>query len=515
MHQIAWGLRTSAKPYIGALVLSVIVGFTFMTASSLGTLVRQLASQYVENEENIIGSFAMSYLATFNRGEMGAFGAIAFGICLISAIVSPIPGTLSTSVANPKYLVSLGLNKWHRFFDSVISQSLASVSFLELFILLGLTSLVTLDGGRGKGIVLSLFIWMLLNCISILVLWIVEYGFRRYGSKVRKIFAGIVIGIIGIALILDPNHGRTVFGLGTLFMEVMGNIANYSWGYIFSFVSVLIAFSLVSLFVAGIMSSKTLMLPENILNKDVTAIRSNKRVGAPFALLLKGDSTWKMFANSLFRSPDMLKPIGFVIILGWAISFFMPGSTMVGSTFALSIPMIVALTWGANALAHLSGGGLWLNSAGDALKNAPWIIFLIQFVISVLLSIVVWVPSFVAGMTPFNMFVTNILITVATSLVIGRSAMSKSFAQPKPLHYGARAEATLSPLKTLEYMFRFAMFGGQIGIVLVSLEASFTVILGVTAIIAVWEFLRIEYTKMKWSNPTYRGRVLSSISVDE
>lgn len=512
MHRIAWGMNRSAKPFLALTFITAIFSLIFIGAASLGTLIRYLASLYLVNDENVVGAFAMTYLGNFSRGEMGAIGALALAVCVASAVFSPIPGTMSTSVVTPKQVAPYGLNKWHRFFDSIISQAFASVAMLELVILLGLTSIITLDGGRNKGLVVSIFIWLLLNAVSIFILWVVEFLYRKYGSKTRAIIMGSISAIIALALIIDPNHGKTVFGLGTLFMGYIDGIDAHSWGSILIFGVVTVALILSVLAVAGMFSAKTLMLPENTKNPEQTTTTVFTKYKQKFNITTK--RTWQIFLNTLVRSPNLYKPVIFVVIIGWIGSFIIPNSVMMGSTFALSIPMIVGLAWGSNALAHLSGGGVWLNAQG-LLKNAPWIVFFIQFISSIVLVAIVWLPSLAAGITKPDTFLMNMLLAVTTSLVISRSAMSKSFAHPTPLHFGSRAESTLSPLKTLEYLARFAFFGGQIGILLTSAEVGVMIVLVVAGLVACWQWLRIAYTNMKWSVPSYRGQQLSKIAIDD
>lgn len=500
---LQWGLNRSIKSKVIFSIVITVLSLSMFFVSKIGWFIKFLA---IENPESAASQFAKTYIASFARGEMGTIGATALGFCILSSLLSPFTGATSTSFIPPKEMAGLSVVKWQRFVDSIIAQVISSISLLQLVILTALTTMITMDSANKTGAyVLTWVIWVFLVTLTNLSLWISEYVSRRFTSKIKGVITSTVLIILGIAVILDPNHGSTVFSIGNIYSEQVSKMSKLDT------LDQLITIGLVSLasmflvYVSAVMSSLSLALPEPYSN----AAKNKKPAGS----FIKGSGLTSIFLRSMLRVGDIKRPILSSLILGAVIITLAPQTYSVNTTFAIVIPLVIALAWGANALAVLGGGAVWMQTQPKALKNAPWVIFLTQVIMAMALFIVIWIPAGVTGRSSLDNLLSNFLAVLAVSVITARSATSKSINAPEPMQFGSRGESSLSPSKALEYTLRFALWGGVYGIAILSIEDLKTQLYMAGAAVG-WSVLRVVLMQDKWDSSIKQAQVIAKVSND-
>lgn len=497
-----WGFTRSLRMRVVALVGLLVAGFSVTIMSQTGSMVKFAAIE----QTGIVQTYAKTYLASFQRGELGGIGATALGICILSALVSPFTGATSTSFLPPKELAGLSVTRWHRFSDSVIAQSISSISVLQLITLTALSSMITLDGGRTQGLIFTWAVWISLVCLTIMALWISEYIHRRFGKTTRFVILGIFAAIVGTAVLIDPQHGTTVFGIGNLYADVVQNVGTSGTLYAVLAPLAVIGAGAVFMYAGAVLASITLALPEESSRQSVQDVYSGK-----FAIK-SPTPTW-MLVRSVFRLPEVRKPIISAVVIGVILTTFAPQSFAINSTFAVIIPLIIALAWGSNAFAHLGGGTTWVLSQPNALKRAPWTLFAIQLSGSLILFFLIWTPSVLIGRNSLDDLFINLLAVLASGTIVARSATTKSLRHPSATYFGARSESTLSPSKALQYTLLFSLWGGQVGVIVLAIENNLFRF-GILALVILVQILRLTWLQEFWEKPENRRRVAAAVAND-
>lgn len=495
------GIRTKKAKLL--IIFVVLMGFSaLVSASHAGSAIIFIATE----QTGVVQQYALNYLASFMRGELGGIGAGAFGLCVISAILSPFTGAVSTSLVPPNDLVGMSIPRWHRFTDSIIAQSISSISLLQLITLTALSSMLTLGGGRSMGIVFTWFSWMLLVSISIASLWASEFLYRRFGRASRRF---ILIGagaLLGVGLLLDKNHGSTFFGVGSIYAEGVRTIGNMNIVGQIVKISIVGIISIIVAYLAAMLSAGALSLPERATENKNSNVYSGR-----FAI--KGNSFVPVLLRTILRSPEVRKPIFSGIVMGAVLVTAMPDAKSITSTFTIVIPLIVALAWGSNALGHFGGGMAWMNTVPGLLNRVPWTIFWTQVAMSLGTFTIIWLPSIVLGHAGINMVLPALLASMTSTAIIARSATFKSILHPTMTHFGSRGASSLSPSRALNYTVRFSFFGGQAGVIVLALNnIGFQAIICGAAII--WSLVRMTLLQGKWEDSEVRSQVVNAVATD-
>lgn len=501
LMRLQW--RTIRRPRTKVLIVGIILlgVVALLSISQTGQMIRFVASE----EEGIAQQYALSYLSAFMRGELGAIGSSALGLCVMSALLSPFTGSVSTSIIPPRDLSGMSVTRWHRFADSVVSQVISSISVLQLLTLTALSSMLTLDGGRAPGILLTWAVWLLLICLAVISLWVAEFMFRKFGTKSRRLILFTAASVLSAALLIDPHHGSTLFGLGGLYADTVGNIGNMPTVAQIATIGGVLLGGVVALYIAAIFAAMSLKLP------DVTAGSQTTVKAGRFKI--PGQGVVSMMLRTIVRSSEIRKPLLSGTLLGIILTTLLPNTQAVSSTFAVVVPLVVALAWGSNALAHLGGGAVWLASLPGALKHTPWVLFTIQIALSLSIFTVIWLPSVLLGRASWDSVVANFFAVIASGVVVARSATHKSIHHPAATRFGSRAESTLSSSRALNYTLRFSLWGGQFGVIVLAVD-NMLVRLGMCGAAIIWSLIRMGKIQEYWEDPEVKRKVVTTVAAD-
>lgn len=488
-----------------ALLLGLVV-----LVSYAGYFIRSLAQDGGGNKE--AQEYALTYLAIFQNGELGTIGATALGLSVVSAIIAPLGGAVRTFIISPREVESFPLSRWHRFSDSIVAQAFSVISLLQLVALTAITSLIVLQGGREIALLFTWLIWLALVSLSIFATWTAEYLYRSFGPKVRVAIVGGFMVLIGIALLIDPNHGKTLFGMGTAYSDAISAASQSTeLAQVAFMLGIPLIIAAVLFFGGAMLCSIALSRPEYLpvnINEEQTLkkVRSHKSFKTPELELLK------TLVLAIVRSPEGRKPIIAVLLIGIAGASLMGGEQAVSVGFILMVPLVAALAWGANAFGVIGNGLPWLSSQPRLFSRLPWLLFGLQVVVTLLLFTAIWTPALLLGKIDISALVSIITGATATTFIVSRSSIQKSIHSPHPMYFGMRNEALLPPLTTIGYTFRFTFWAGQYGLITASLGNSTYQILAMLVAVT-WSLIRMLRIQYKWNhNPDIRRKVLTTFS---
>lgn len=488
-----------------ALILGLIVAVSYA-----GFFIRNLAQDGAGNET--AQEYALTYLAIFQNGELGTIGATALGLSVISAIVAPLGGAVRTFIISPREVESFPLTRWHRFSDSLVAQAFSVISLLQLTALTAITSLIVLEGGREVALLFTWAIWLALVGLSVCATWAAEYLHRSFGPKVRFAIVGGLALILGVALLFDPNHGKTLFGIGTAYSDAISTASQTtSFADVAFMLAVPLAIAAALFFVGALVSSISLSRPEYLpvnINEEQTVkkVRTHRTFKTPELELLK------TLVLAIARSPEGRKPIIAVLLIGIAGALLLGGQQAVSVGFILMVPLVAALAWGANAFGVIGNGLPWLSNQPRLFARLPWLLFGLQVVVTLALFTAIWLPAIVLGKVGASGIISIATGAVATTFIVSRSSMQKSIKTPHPMYFGMRNESLLPPLTTIGYTFRFTFWAGQYGLLTASVgNVKYQVIAMFAAV--VWSLIRMARINYKWQNDIHvRRKVLTTFS---
>lgn len=494
--------KTKVVLWVGIFVMFGAVFF----ASNTGYIIRSIAEGNLV-QDSAMKQYAIVYLQSYLRGELGILVSGTLGIALLSVFISPFTGAVSTSLISSSHIVSIRKDDKHRFTDSIFTQFFSSISLLQLLTLTTVASLLTIEGNNAGGIIFAWISWPVLIMLSVFFLWVAEYLYRVYGERIRLIAAGSVLAIIGLAILINPKYGSTVFGIGEIYSYTIKNFESFGLGQKLIAFGVLILLTVIFFVGSYIASMKTLAHPER-MKKAKKPRRASRWKTSPFYLV----EISKALLLQIWRSSETKKPLIAVTGFGVIILFATNGSFSIVSTLLIIIPLSVSIAWGANLFGVLGQGFSWLSSQPKVSDNFVWISYFIQTSITSLIYAVVIIPSLVFLRIPTENISGLILGFIAVNAAMSRSAISKSVHNPYPVRAGTRGEPILPPATLIGYTLRFALWTGQLGTI-VLVAGNLYLQLGIVFLAVVWSLFRVHRLHVKWNTkPELRHNILLTVN---
>lgn len=507
---LRWNMLRNAKSkvfiWLGVLTIAVAV----LMASYAGSAIKMLAASPNPNAE-VARKFAITYLESFLRGELGSLVATTLGLAIISVMIAPFTGASSTSLISHYHLVSVRSSERHRFTDSIVTQLFSSISLLQLITLTAVGSLLTLDKGRIEGILYAWISWPVLIVLSTFFIWLAEYLYRKVGERKRLVMLFGALAVVGLAVLIDPAHGSTVFGIGTSYAFLIQNF--YSFSFPLKFLSLLILFVIFVglLFFASLMCKKALSQPE-IHTAQLKAAQKKVRVwktsSSPFV------EATHVVIMQIWRNLEIRKPLILVTLFGAGMIFFGKGVFSVMATMILIVPLVSSLSWGSNVFGILGNGYVWISSNPRIRNNIIWIFAGIQITLSVGLFVLMCLPAIIAGQEGTEGLAGAVLAVISTSFLMTRSALDKSVHTPFEYKAGFRGESPLPPATMLSYTIRFALWSGMYGFIVV-IVSSIMIQLGLAFLAIVWSIFRLNRLNNKFlTDATLQNKIVYTIGND-
>ena len=111
--------------------------------------------------------YAVNYVVSLERGQIGSFGALALGSVVATAIFSSLTGVGGASLFPAQEVVGIRPHQLHRYFDSLVVQAVSAVGLFQLSALTAVASLITLDGQRGPGFLIVWGMWPMVAALGV------------------------------------------------------------------------------------------------------------------------------------------------------------------------------------------------------------------------------------------------------------------------------------------------------------------------------------------------------------
>lgn len=501
-----WNFIRSTKSKLFLWIGIVAIYLGVFLVSNTGYFIRYIAEgNYAQ--ETALKQYAIIYLQSYLRGELGFLVSITLGVAIISVFISPFTGTVSTSLISPAHIVSVRRDDKHRFTDSLFTQFFSSISLLQLLTLTTVASLLTIDGNNAWAMLYAWMSWPVLVLLSVCFLWLAEYLHRVYGERTRLLIAGSMLAVIGLAILINPRNGETVFGIGEIYSYNIRNFDSFDPDQKLISIAALFILSTVFFFAGHFAAMQTLAHPERMA-KEKKKKKAPKWQTSPFYAV----ELFRLLFFQVWRNPETKKPLLATVLFGSIMIFATNGVFSVSSTFIIIVPLIVSIAWGSNLFGVIGQGFSWLSSKPYAMDNILWIAYFTQIGVTSAIYAIILLPSILGNQIPPENIAGMILAFIAVNAVMSRSAIDKSARYPYPVRAGTRGEAILPPATIISYTLRFSLWSGQLGVIIL-VSDNIYIQMGIAFLAIVWSTIRMLLLNRKWNkNPTMRNKILFTVN---
>lgn len=485
-------------------VFITLGGLAFMAilfaTSQLGTLVRRTAER---GTETAAGQFAVNYVISLTRGELGLIGASAIGSVFIVALFAPFTGSAMSSLAPAEDLSGIRPSRLHRYFDSLVTTGVSAIGILQLITLTGLASLLTLDGGRAGGLLFLWAMWPAVILLSVFGGWGVEYVHRRFGATVRRGTAAVLAAAVGLAVYLDADHGQTMFGLGTQITATLRAAAEGRSQGVLVGLGVITIAALV-LFMGGmVLCRAALALPAAVSHP-----RTERRRLVPISTRPQVALLQILFAQAI-RIPEVRRPLLTIVVIGVPAIWFGTLETVM-TTMVVAVPLAVALSFGINLFGLLGPAMPWLASQPRLMRSLFINAAILQIGLTLTIAALLWVPPAFAGRLDPGDIAALAAGTLTATFLTSRSAAAKSVHRPFLVRLGSRGDMIVPPLTAINYTFRFVLWSGQLGVLVMTRDGWLQGALVALAI--AWSLVRFIQLYRLWSDREVQAYVIKEVS---
>lgn len=448
------------RKYKVILAVVFLIGLSFLyMAANTGSLLISAATMpegYVAPQTR---DLAVTYLKSFSNNELSVFVSGVLGATVAMIFVTPFSGYSLGGIISSRDMSTVKSNDNYKLSDSILVQGVSSLSILQLLSLTFLSSLLTIEGGTGAGIIFGWFAWIALVVFTVAFMWSIEYVNRRYGFKTK---VAIILGLVGLvvaAILIDPFHGTTFFGLSPLYVNVIQSIGtSFSGAQIFlsfaSIIALIVIFGLVINFVGG----KTLTYVEPVMFKKGKQGKIN--------IITQGAkvSFTKLMLVLIFRYKVVWRPVLittvmaalFVVILG-------NSNNMVLASFIVATPLVVSMSFGVNLFGVLGSANIWLVSLPEWRRTALYRLVSVQMLVMGVSYGMLFIPALVLEKFSFGEILHAVPAALAIMVIMSLFSVTKSLNKPIKYVPSSRGDSILPPVTMLSYMLQLVILGGVIG----------------------------------------------------
>lgn len=497
--RLRWRSVRNTRARVVIAIGFALICFLLFVAAQAGNMVRRAAEQ---GTESALGEFAVNYVIALSKGELGAVGAAAIGSVFVVSLMTPFVGAAMQALAPADDLTGLRPTRLHRYFDSLILSGVSAVGFFQLITLTALGSLLTLDGGRAGGLLFMWAIWPLVLLLGAGEGWLIELVHRRFGTRVRTGIGLTLAALVALAVWLDPRHGSTLFGVGNTMVETVRTAAGGT-GSIAPGIAVLVGIA-VALFMIGLVACRAaLALPASIASQ-----RTTRRMRFPLSTRPNVALTQIVLAQVL-RTGEVKRPLRTILLVGIP-AVWLVGNSDVMTTLVVAVPLSVALAFGTNIFGILGSALPWLASQPKVMGKLFVAVSLVQVAMMLLISALLWAPPALFGRIDLADVAAVAAGTVVSSFLTARSAAAKSVNRPFLVRLGNRGDMIVPPLTAINYTFRFALWSGQVGVLVMGRDGWLQA--GMVAAAVTWSLLRFVRLARDWRNREVQSFVIRQVA---
>lgn len=497
--RLRWRFMRTPKTRVVFIVSSVAFFLGTFIAAQTGTMVRRTAEQGLESPS---GAFAINYIILLDRGELGALGASVIGSVFFIAVINPFLGASVQALFPVDDLAGLRPSRLHRYFASLIANVVTVGGLFQLLMLTILGSLLTLDGQRTGGLLFLWSMWPVGILLATLVAWSVEWVQRRYGHRTRLSIGAGLGASAATALLLDPNHGSTLFGLGNAIVAAVRAAAQGD--------ATVVAVSLTSaagvsflLLVSGMVACRSaLALPDIAPPAPRVRGRLIPMSTRPTLALVQ------VVVAQVHRTPSIRRAIRTVLFLGGIAVWVADGENLL-MTLVVAVPLLMALDFGSNTFGILGPAMPWLASQPNVMKRLFWVVAGTQIVVTIGIGLVLVVPPMVAGRFTGEQVTSLCAGFLVSTVLMSRSAMHKSIHSPALVRTG-RSDPALPPTRLVNYALRYVCWSGVGAVIIMGLHGRMQIAL--VGLVVLWSLLRYLRLARHWRTPAVQAAIIAEVA---
>lgn len=494
--KLRWRLIRSTKSRLG--VILGLGGFFLLLgiAANIGTLIREWAAQGMQTAASI---YAANYVVALDRGDLGIVGATALGSAMAAAMFAPFTGASMIALAPADDLTALRPTRLHRYFDSLVTSSISTIGFLQLISLTAVGSLLTLNGGRTAGLLFTWEVWPVLVLATVAEGWAIELVHRSFGPVARRSLGLGLAGAVVAAALVDPNHGRTLFGVGDLFSQTLTHAANHQNGLVWAAAGVVLVLGVAIFGLGLVLCRAALAKPAGVSLKARARRRLLPISTRPTVALVQ------LLLAQIWRTIEVRRPLMTVLVIGIPAALLTGDSTTCAMTMVVAIPLSVALAFGINTFGILGAAMPWLASQPGVMRCLLRITVGVQIGITVLLSVLVWTPATIVDHVSLGSVAAIAAGTAVSTLFTTRSAAAKAVNKPYLIRLGSRGDMIVPPLTAINYTLRFALWSGQLGVLTLNAGDAHFTLAGHLFYPGVWLQILLVTVALAWTSVRFVG----------
>ncbi len=444
-------------------------------------------------------------------GERSISLAAALGTVLVGVVFAPITGAAAQAQFPDFDLAGIRPSRLYRYFDGIWNSVVSPVGLSPLLLLVAAGSLSTADGhGRVGAVAIALSTWVWAMLVMSLLAWAIEFTRRRWVASLRWYLAGAASLVVALSVVVDPAHGRTIFGLASWLQTIIragvdGAVLSTIGG-----VAVMLLASGVTFLAGVVVCRRTLVLPAAIE-------RVRQRTGSVTIPIHPSWALFTMLVTTLARTREVRRPIIMMMAIAMPMLFawirYSGGdpSSMLGSV-TMVVPLAMSLGWGVNVFGVLGGAVTLLLAQPRAWKLLLRHIVVVQFAASVILGMVLLVAAVLASSMPWSALPPYAAGLVVSSVIATGLSVRYSVEKPHRTRLTGRGDPLVPPIVGLGYVMRIMLTGATTGL-LVAVAASlvpwFAVVVGAVVALTTWRSWR-RITN-RWNDPAHRSRVAALV----
>lgn len=497
---LRWRMVRSRRTRMLLIAGALFVGFGMLMAINLGYAVQVAAMQ----GDTTQGIYAQIWVSSLMYGTMSSIGAFAVGGAVVVAFFAPFTGTTTLALVPVEDLEAVRPTRAHRYFDALVINCVSGIGILQLLTLTGVTSLLTLDGQRLPAEVITWAVWGLLVVLTTTVGWVLEWVVRRFGKTRRRILGAVLGSMLGVVLLLDPDHGSTLFGAAAWYTTMLRSGLQ---GWTATLLAVLAVTVLITVLVmlAGVAASRwALSLPAP------AGVAARARRAAPLGTNPTAIAV-RLFTRVVWRTLECRRPLASILVFGVPAMLLVGIDGNVEVAMTLAVPLAVALAWGVNVFGVLGTGMTWLASQPALIRRLPLVTTGLQYAATVGLLGLLWLLSYLGGHSTPETGQRVLIEATVGGLAVAAYCMRLSIEHPVRTRLSGRGDALVPPITALSYLLRLMLLAVAPAVVL-SLPVSGTDVARFCAVMVTGSLLLTAWSQHRWNDPTVRSRVVHVVS---
>lgn len=433
------GVRTAivGAAFFFACATAIIANFGFAIAA------------VAQDPTSPVNTFARDLVAQLSDGRIEGIVSLTLVVLMSVALFGPFTGTGTVSLAAAEDLFGMRPARAHRYFDSLAVNAVSGLGILQLLGLVGLNSLLALDGPRLPGMLFAFALWGCLIALMTLIAWTIEWTVRRFGRWQRYTVAAIFASLGGVIYVTNPDAATSLYGVGQAYVALLRG-AEFSL--LLTAVipcAFLIGAALVLSGLRMFLNADKYLPPTNHTGK------TGRYRAFPAAPVLVA---FRVVMGTVLRTPQTRRPMIAAIVFGTPAVIAVPMDPLLASSLSFAIPLTIALSWPANFFGILGTGMPWLMSQPRI--TLAWVkaLLLAQVVLTLAVVAVLSGVAVLFGRASVpqvqGVLLQAAFITFAVSGVTALLAVSK----PLRAQLAGRGDALVPPVTALIYMVLLLAF---------------------------------------------------------